>query len=237
MAPLAACRPGATLATMSETREAIAVVYLRGAGIEIGALHQPLRVPSHVVVKYVDRMSAADLRRQYAELADLPLVEPDIIDNGETLATLPDASEDFIVANHFLEHCQDPFRTLQNLFRVVKPGGVLYMVVPDKRLTFDAARPCTTIEHLMRDYAEGPAWSRRAHFEEWSRLVNKRTDDALVDDEIRHLQNIDYSIHFHVWDAPHLLGFLAALRQFVEFELEVFIRNGLESIFVLRRLS
>lgn len=229
--------PGGELSAIHQSREAIAAMFLRGTGIEIGALHQPLKVPPAATVRYVDRMSADDLKRQYAELAGVPLVETDIVDNGETLSTVGDATQDFVIANHFLEHCQNPFLTVRNLFRVLKTGGVLFMAVPDKRQTFDADRPCTTLEHLMRDYAEGPAWSKRAHFEEWSRLVNKRTDEALVDEEIRHLINIDYSIHFHVWDAPELLAFIAELRQFVTYELEMFLRNGPESVFVLRKIA
>jgi predicted SAM-dependent methyltransferase len=230
-----AFEPGGELQTMHQSRETVGAIFLRGTGIEIGALHQPMHVPPDVTVRYVDRMTTADLRLQYPDLAALPLVEIDIIDNGETLATIAEATQDFVIANHFLEHCQNPFLTIQNLFRVLKVGGVLFMAVPDKRWTFDAARPCTTVEHLMRDYTEGPAWSKRDHFEEWSRLVNKRTDEALVDEEIRHLINIDYSIHFHVWGAVELLEFIAALRQFISFEMELFLRNGLESVFVLRK--
>lgn len=220
---------------MIQTREVVGAAFLRGSGIEIGALNQPLAVPPGVVVKYVDRLPVAELRAHYGDLANVPLVEPEILDDGETLGTFADASQDFVIANHFLEHCQNPFRTMQNLFRVLKPDGVLYMVVPDKRFTFDRDRPCTTIEHLMRDYAEGPGWSRHAHFDEWTRLVNKRTDEAVVELETRHLLNIDFSIHFHVWRAPELLEFITACRQFVTFELEVFMRNGPETIFVLRR--
>jgi SAM-dependent methyltransferase len=232
-----AFEPGGELASIHQSRAAVAAMFLRGPGIEIGALHQPLTIPAGATARYVDRMATADLRGHYGELAALPLVEVDIIDNGESLATVGNRSQDFVIANHFLEHCQDPFRTLQNHFRVLKPGGVLFMAVPDKRWSFDADRPCTPVDHLMRDYLEGPAWSKRAHFEEWSRLVNKRTDEAVVAEEVRHLINIDYSIHFHVWGAPELLDFITALRQFISFELEIFLRNGPETVFVLRKTA
>jgi predicted SAM-dependent methyltransferase len=223
--------------TIHETRRRIAAKYLRGDGIEIGALHQPLAVPRGARVKYVDRMTVLELRRQYGELADQHLVETDIIDNGELLSTIGDATQDFVIANHFIEHCQNPFATLQNLLRVLKPAGILYMAVPDKRFTFDADRPSTTIEHVMRDYVEGPEWSKREHFEEWSRLVNKRTSDAEVEEDVRHLLSIDYSIHFHVWTEPELLQLVAALHRLVHFELELFLRNELESILILRKTS
>ena len=46
----------------------------------------------------MDRYSAEDLRRHYPELAALPLVDPDIIDNGETLESIADASQDFVIS-------------------------------------------------------------------------------------------------------------------------------------------
>jgi hypothetical protein len=69
----------------------LASEYLRGNGLEIGALHNPLPVPPHVQLRYVDRMSVADLRAQSPELQGQRLVEPDVIDDGERLATVPDA--------------------------------------------------------------------------------------------------------------------------------------------------
>jgi len=233
--PAQAFEPGGSWTAIHHTREVIAATFLRGDGIEIGALHQPLRVPASARVKYVDRMAVPELRRQYAELDAVPLVETDIIDNGEQLTTIGDQTQDFVIANHFLEHCQNPVQTFHNLFRVLKGGGVLYMAVPDKRFSFDADRPCTTVEHIMRDFTEGPAWSKRQHFEEWTRLVNKRTGEAEVEKEIEHLIDIDYSIHFHVWRSRELLEFVVAVQRLVAFEVELFLRNGFETILILRK--
>lgn len=229
--------PGGSLAKVHETRELVAATYLRGEGIEVGALHQPLRVPPSARVKYVDRMTATDLRRHYEELAGFKLVETDIIDDGERLTTIGTETQDFVIANHFIEHCQNPIFTFQNLLRVIRPGGVLYLAVPDKRFTFDVDRPCTTIDHLMRDFTEGPEWSRRQHFEEWTRLVNKNTDETQVAAEVRHLMEINYSIHFHVWTANELLEFITTVRGIVPFELELFLRNGFETLLILRKPS
>ena len=228
---------GASHAAVFRARAAIAATFLRGDGIEIGALHQPLRVPRSARVKYVDRMPAAELRRHYQELAAERLVDVDIIDNGETLATIADGTQDFLIANHFLEHCQDPIRTVQNLFRVLKAGAVLYLAVPDKRFTFDRDRPSTTIEHVTRDFVEGPAWSKRGHFEEWVRLVGKCTEEARVADETDRLIETDYSIHFHVWGAAELFELVVTLQRFVQFELVLFRRNGFENILIMGKPS
>src|SRR4051812_5653223 len=88
---------GSSIRSIHQTRKVIADAFLRGDGIEIGALHQPLQVSSAARVKYVDRMSVPDLRRQYAELEAAPLVDIDIIDNGEQLATIGEGTQDFVI--------------------------------------------------------------------------------------------------------------------------------------------
>ena len=59
-------------------------------------------LPSAVSVRYVDRMSVAELRRRYPELSAHALVEPHVLDDGEHLASIGDEAVDFVVANHFI---------------------------------------------------------------------------------------------------------------------------------------
>jgi predicted SAM-dependent methyltransferase len=195
------------------SREALANRYLAGAGIEIGALHNPLKVPAAAAVTYVDRMPNEELRSHYKKLGGIPLVAIDRYDDGETLATFADRSQDFVIANHFLEHCESPLHALQAMHRVLKTGGILYLAVPDKRYTFDKVRPVTPFAHVWRDYQEGPAWSRSTHFEEWARHC-WQVDRVKSEDEIlaqaRHFETINYSVHFHVWSPAEILEIVAA---------------------------
>jgi len=218
-------------------RELIANNYLTGIGIEIGALNHPLYVPSTAQVKYVDRMSVTDLRIHYPELSAVNLVEIDIIDNGESLTTIAEASQDFVIANHFIEHCQNPIASLRSMMRVLKVGGVLYLAIPDKRYTFDRDRTVTPVEHILKDYEEGPEWSRRQHFEEWTRIVNKVQDNVEAEAHITHLMAIDYSIHYHVWTQAEFLELLLVVKKTLDFnfELELFCKNGDEMIVILRK--
>lgn len=209
-------------------REAVAANFLKGDGLEIGGLHNPLRVSSSARVRYVDRMSVENLRRHYPELASKPLVTVDIIDDGEKLTTVADASQDFVIANHFFEHCQDPVQTVSNLLRVLRVGGVLYFAIPDKRYTFDAERPVTPFEHIVRDHADGPAWSKEEHFREWVRYVDKITEEAAAEERYRVLVAQDYSIHFHVWTQDELLELFVRLRTYFKLpvELELFLKHA-----------
>jgi predicted SAM-dependent methyltransferase len=217
-------------------RDAIAARFLRGEGLEIGALHNPLPVSDHARVRYVDRMTTPDLRRQYPELDGKPLVDVDVVDDGERLASVPDASVDFVIANHFLEHCQDPIGALGTMFRVVRPGGIVYLAIPDKRFTFDVDREVTPPEHLLEDHRSGPEGSRREHFEDWARLVDK-VGEAEVGAHAAKLLDDDYSIHFHVWTQKDALELLSVARRELglDYDVEVAIRNGHENVFVLRK--
>jgi SAM-dependent methyltransferase len=220
---------------MKLDREFLAETFIRGQGIEIGALHMPLRVPRSAKVKYVDRFSADDLRKHYPELNDKEIVNVDIVTDGERLDAIEDSTQDFVIANHFIEHCQNPIGAVVNMLRVLKLGGVLYLAIPDKRCSFDADRPSTSLDHLMRDYEEGPDWSRRQHFEEWTRLVNKVQDEQAAEEEIARNMSMDYSIHYHVWTQAEMLELIVALRRMANFEVEVSLRHEAEVIFVLRK--
>jgi len=219
-----------------QVRRDIAFQYLKGEGIEVGALHAPLQVPDSVKVHYVDRMSVSDLRKQYPELATVHLVEADIVDNGETLSSIADNSWDFAIANHMIEHCQNPIGALENFLRVIKPGGLVYMGVPDKRYTFDIDRPLTSLDHLIRDYKEGPEWSKLGHYDEYVRLVDK-TPEEQVAARMKLLLDIDYSIHFHVWTSETFPEMLAYCQENLSssFEIELFQENSGEMIMILRK--
>lgn len=225
-----------------DARAVFATRFLSGEGLEIGGLHQPLAMPAHAQVRYVDRMRTEDLRREYVELAQWDLVEVDVVDDGETLATIPPDSQDFIVANHFLEHCQNPIGTIETHLSKLKPGGVLFYAVPDKRYTFDFRRPVTPIEHMIADYEQGPEATRSDHYGEWARLVLdpgpdlEKTEEWIAAQQ-RHLEETDYSIHFHVWTQAEFLGLILTCRErFGEaFDIEATAGQAIEYIVVLRK--
>src|SRR5271154_1009564 len=91
-------------------REDLARRYLAGEGIEIGPLTYPLRVPPGARVRNVDRLSRRELIDAYG--GDVPnaewIPEIHIVDDADGLATVADGTVDFVVANHVLEHIEDP---------------------------------------------------------------------------------------------------------------------------------
>ncbi len=187
-------------------------------------------------MRYVDRMDVDGLRSHYPDLAVEKLVEVDIIDDGEKLGTQLDSSADFIIANHFIEHTEDPLGTLANHLRVIRPGGILYLAVPNRHRTFDADRPPTSLEHVIEDHRHGPSSSRSVHQEEWARLVEKVPAED-VPGRVRELEQKDYSIHFHVWNPQEFRALLvhASEDEDLPFAIEALQPNEQEFIAILRR--
>ncbi len=192
-------------------REGLARKYLRGSGIEIGALQRRLPLGSSCKVRYMDRMPLDDLLKHYPELNGLPLQPPDLIDDGEQLRTISQSSQDFVIANHFFEHSENPIQTLTNLLRVLKPGGVLFLAVPDKRFTFDSYRPTTDYEVLKQTYRSGIRADRAQLYKEWVESVELNGAQS-AEARAMELMRTKYSIHFNVWSADELFEFLLRAR-------------------------
>jgi SAM-dependent methyltransferase len=184
---------------------------LKGKGLEIGPLHRPLPTHPDMQIRYLDRASQADLKAVFPEVAE-GIVAVDIVDDAESLATVPAMSFDFVVAAHVIEHMRNPIGALVNWLRVIRPGGYLYLIVPDKRRTFDRHRVRTLFEHLILDYEEPSRERDFEHFLDYAVHVHGTAASAALP-EAKRLREIDYSIHFHVFiprDIVRLIEHVAA---------------------------
>lgn len=240
-------------------RERVANGYLMGSGIEIGAFASPLKVPSSASVTYVDNctttealtsLSVCGLTHKDFGVEEVGLVAPDIIDDGQFLRSVGDNTQDFVIANHVLEHYEDPLSGFKNILRVTKHGGTVYLALPDMRRCFDRVRVPTPIEHVLRDYEEGPEWSRAQAFREFGEVfVTEGMDKGLfpklsghererfIEERISELEAARFSIHFHAWTPDSMMEmFLTAKRHLkLNFEFELMQQNGDEVLFVFRK--
>ncbi len=224
-------------------RIVLAARFIKGSGIEIGGLGRPLPVPLGVKVKYVDRLPQAGLLEHYQWSNDGRISEPDIVDDAQTLGSIADNSQDFLIANHVIEHLPNPILFFHNAFRVLKASGVLFFALPEKTRTFDRLRPVTSFEHLVSDFRNGPDGSKEAHFREWVRLAQvyngaeaHRTEED-YERQVAKLIAEDHSIHYHVWDTAAMIEMLARLKSefSLPFETKAMLLSGDEVVFVVEK--
>lgn len=63
-------------------------------------------------------------------------------------------SFDYVISSHNFEHVPDAVSFLKGCAAVLKPGGRVSMVVPDRRYTFDHFRPHTTTADVLEAFIE-----------------------------------------------------------------------------------
>lgn len=232
--------------------------YLRGEGLEIGALQHPLEVSPGVVVKYVDYATREENVKKYPEIDSSRIVVTDHVGDGFELSCINPASQDFIIANHVLEHAPNPLQVLLNWRNALRTSGILFLTIPNADKSFDKGRMITTVEHIVEDYelvkageAQTFAARNREHYREFvdisipnlkrvhRNLKTYRTEEeknAYVDKLMRE-SSVDP--HFHVFTKSsihsimhHLIDHYLpdmALREVV------YSRSGYEYVLILEK--
>jgi predicted SAM-dependent methyltransferase len=215
-------------------REVVANRYLSGKGIEFGALHNALRVPDGARVRYADVASAETLHKMFPDIESIR--PPDIISDIESMQGINDESEDFVIANHVLEHVEDPLQALKSINRVLRPSGVAFLSLPDKRFTFDKDRKLTSLEHLIKDHEDGPDWSLAEHYTEWCTFVDGLRG-AAHEQKVALMLKERSNIHFHVWDFGSMMEMFSYVTKISDLQLdpELSLRNDIEVIWIFRK--
>lgn len=120
------CRPS-TLDSFGNRRLILralqeALPQFAGTVLDVGCGHMPYRslllAPPSAATKYVG-----------IDLPNNGYSQPDLVWDGKSIPA-DDNSFDSIVLTEVLEHCPDPSIILQEVNRVLKPGGFLFLTVP-----------------------------------------------------------------------------------------------------------
>jgi SAM-dependent methyltransferase len=240
---------------LDATRKTLASYYLPlgGSGIEIGALHSPLPLPGGAVARYLDCHTAEELR-QFNASTTMSIAEPDLIADGFALNCIATTSQDFVIANHVLEHATDALGTLENWLCALRPGGILFVAVPIGACCFDRGRAVTSLEHFIEDRrfttignAEAMRQRNREHVEEHLRFaapamarLSGTSWQGLHGDarenEIERLTGRDsYLIHHHVFSPESFAVLLGLLSK--QARIERIAQSSVEIVGVMRKLA
>jgi SAM-dependent methyltransferase len=159
-----------------------------GRGLEIGPLFDPVVHRFECDVRYVDVHAGPQLKEYYATHPGVPvddIVDPDFVLIGpEGTRTLVEAVEpaapfDWIVASHVIEHVPNLIGWLSEVSEILTENGQLVLAVPDRRFSFDADRPPTTVGEMLLAERQGDKIpSVRAIYDHYSRVVTIDSADA-----------------------------------------------------------
>ena len=175
---------------------ALAHKYCVGKGLEIGGAAQNPFGLNTLNVDFTNSMETV-FKKEELRLCGRAM-KVDIIANGDNIP-LPDGSHDFVVSSHVLEHFPNPIKALLEWDRLIRPGGIIFMIVPHKERTFDKQKPRTPLQHLIEDFmsdntafhGEPSVHDHRWITEDILELVNWMIDTLRVQWEIVEVQDVD----------------------------------------------
>jgi SAM-dependent methyltransferase len=210
----------------------------KGKGLEIGALHQAFDLDAEVI--YLDRDRTEDLRIQYKNdprVNDIQQVQ--IVWHSSTYPFLDNNAFDFVINSHVLEHVTNPGRQIEEWMRIIRPGGILYMIVPDKNYCFDRRRAITSTEHLIKEFESNIETTTIEHYRDF--IVNTQGEDGITrtisDDFIYSCYEQQSSIHVHTFTAESLKEFLIELKSHIPFNIIHYYSRGLHIHCGLQKLD
>jgi SAM-dependent methyltransferase len=124
--------------------------------------------------------------------------------DASNLSSISDEQYDFILSCHSLEHMANPLKAFSEFLRVIKPNGHVALILPNREVTFDHARPVTTMDHLISDYENDVQEDDLTHLDEILKLHDLSKDPEAGDlnnFRERSLKNIENRcLHHHVFD-------------------------------------
>ena len=187
--------------------------WLQGTGIEIGAFKTPIE---GIQPYYVDKFFEFAGERCQVDICSEP--------NDLPFKT---NSLDYIAASHVVEHMANPIAAICEWYRVVRPGGIIYLVVPDRRFTWDRHRSLTSCDHLFEDYARGVTDCDVTHIDEfvdtvdWSEYSPSTAPEDIPDKKNERKKTYHdavkagriINIHFHVFEPHNVLDLFTALTK------------------------
>lgn len=129
----------------------------KGQGLELGPLYSPVVLKEEAKIEYVDHMSTSELRSKYEghPFSVEDIVDVDYVVGGSSLVKeLKGKKVDFIIASHVIEHLPDIVGWLKDISEILKPGGILSLVIPDKRYSFDITRKESTPSEVIGNHLD-----------------------------------------------------------------------------------
>jgi SAM-dependent methyltransferase len=203
--------------------------WLKGIGVEIGAFKTPIDGITPIYVdKFPEFAGERCLADYYGEACSLPFYSNSL---------------DYVASSHVLEHVANPVQAICEWYRVLRPGGIMYVVVPDRRVTWDHQRELTPVAHMLDDYARNVTDCDRTHIDDFVNNVDwstyspgtKPEEVAAAKQQLCKLYHgaIDagqiINIHFHVFEPSNVIELFQAVATAPQLKLDLSILDSAEA--------
>ncbi len=218
---------------MTRNQKILSLIDRNGFGVEIGPSFSPIAPKRDgFKVHVIDHATREELVAKYTPHGvPVELIEDvDFVWRGQPYSELTGRPNfyDWVIASHVVEHSPDLVGFLSSCDSLLKDGGVLAVVVPDKRVCFDRFRPITGLArvidaHLAGNLTHSPGTAaecvmnavRRRDRIAWDEGFSGRYAFCHSSDEaasaMRSARSAESYVDFHNWCfTPHAFRLLVA---------------------------
>lgn len=126
------------------------------------------------------------------------------IAEGTHLPQISNDSYDFVLSCNNLEHIANPMLAIFEWKRIIKNGGVIILIVPNKTCNFDHKRSYTNFDHIIADYTNKTTEEDLTHLPEILQLHDlKRDPKAGSFEEFKQRSENNFQnrcLHHHVFN-------------------------------------
>lgn len=217
----------------------------RGDVIEVGALSLPAVFPFAKSIQYADVHNKEDAKLSLGKLGYFgyhkrKFVDVDVIFSPKDppLSALIGDSKDCVFSSHSLEHSPNPVATLIDYLRVVKMGGIVYSIIPNKKFTYDNKRVSTSANKLIKRYNQD-SWSYTID-EYRDVFINSDThvvyDNSSEEDILKAYEENNGMHHIYVYDEENTLEIIKFVLTKISADLILFdSSNNFDIHFAIRK--
>ncbi len=176
-------------------------------GLEIGACDLPTVSSIHGTCQYADFRSHEEMSRLWnININDVTPVDYILKRNAEVSDQIKNQKFDYAILCHVIEHVPNPIGYINDIHKILNPGGIIMITCPDKRATFDSTRISTSIEHLLMDYYNKSDYPSLEHILDFSKAAITDLNDKSIkqpkdfyDWACKNYESGEADAHCHVW--------------------------------------
>ncbi len=231
-----------TIKRIYNIRDDFASRYINGKGYEIGAQNSPLSCQNAKKVTYIDYLSKDEISQKY-QIPINECVNVDIIADANDLTRMSSNTASFVIANHVLEHSPNPVKAVLGWLRILQPGGILFLTLPNYRSNeFDFEKSPTEISHFIQDYQK--AFNNEdistVHINEHVRIIDgidPENDSELFNQRCNELIQSNLHTHYHVFNKKNSLDLFKFIHRKTPIKICNYLcfTNGFELLFIIEK--
>jgi 2-polyprenyl-3-methyl-5-hydroxy-6-metoxy-1,4-benzoquinol methylase len=176
-------------------------------GLEIGAFDFPIILTGDGNCDIADYQSEEDLRKK-AITPDTQIAPINyLVERERSIHEQIHKRFDYILLCHVIEHIPNPIGYLQDLENLLKPNGIIFLAIPDKRRTPDKDRQSTTVLTLLDRYYQKAILPSLADVMDFARIwledkgkLAENSPQEFFQWATEHYKSGQVDIHCNVWE-------------------------------------